>query len=121
MTKRDHGDVTITLGGNEYTLRPTFDALVEFEERAGVTVYGALRNVVELKSAPLRSMAAAFAAGIKATWTGSGKPPAYQEVGQMIRSAGISNYLQAYAEFLTNALTSDTELKEAQGNEQAGN
>jgi hypothetical protein len=46
MANKFRGEVDITIGGNQYTLRPTFEALVEFEDRCGMTAYAAMGKMV---------------------------------------------------------------------------
>lgn len=113
MANKHRGETPVTLDGKTYTMRPTFEALVEFEDRAGVTAYEAMKALTERNAAPAKAVASAFYAGIKAGWDGAGRPPAFAEVGRLIQITGLVNLLAAYANFLGNALASDDELRAA--------
>lgn len=114
MANKYRGELEVSLNGKSYLLRPTFEALVEFEDKAGMTAYEAIRLVTERNAAPMKSVAGAFWAGIKAAWApDGGRCPSYGEVGAMIQREGLANLLVPYLQFLTNALSSDNDLKQA--------
>jgi len=127
MANKHRGEVTITIGGQAFTLRPTFEALVEFEERAGTTAYEALRDIMLHQRAPAKAIAAAFQAGIKAAWNPADGPvPTFAAIGAMIQSAGVKSVIQDYTTFLTMSISSDDEIEqlrnakaEAEGKAQA--
>lgn len=113
MANKHRGEVTITIAGQTFTLRPTFDALVEFEDRAGSTAFEALRDIMLHQRAPAKAIAAAFHAGIKAGWNPvDGTPPTYADIGRMIQTAGIKSVVQDYSTFLTMAISSDDEIEQ---------
>lgn len=112
MANKYRGESEITLGGKTYTLRPTFEALVEFEDKAGCSAFEALRDMMTKQSAPVKRLAAAFWSGIKAAWpVDSGRPPNFQEIGTAIQRDGITKVVPFYLTYLTNALSSDEDLK----------
>jgi hypothetical protein len=119
MANKHRGETIINLGGREYSMRPTFEALVEFEDKAGVTAFEALNDLMTRQRAPAKAIAGAFWAGIRAGWDPTdGKPPTFAEVGGMVQRLGVKDCLAKFAEFLTNAITGDEELeaiKAAQG------
>lgn len=108
--RKTRGQVTATLGGKSYVLLPTYEAMAEFERIVDATAYEALRYIVENKSAPIRFMAAAFYVGIKAAWDESTNAPTLAELGQMLRDDGMMSHLNEYSKFITNSLTSASEL-----------
>ena len=112
MANKFRGESEITLGGKTYTLRPTFEALVEFEDKAGCSAFEALRDMMNKQSAPAKRLAAAFWSGIKAAWpVDSGRAPNFQEIGAAIQRDGITKVVPHYLTYLTNALSSDEDLK----------
>lgn len=112
MANKHRGEVTINLGGRAFTLRPTFEALVEFEDRAGITAYEALRDMMVKQRAPAKCIAVAFHAGIKAAWNAAdGTPPSFAEIGSLIQRVGIKAVVQDYSAFLTMAISSDDEVE----------
>lgn len=111
MSNKHRGEVEIALGGRAYTLRPTFEALVEFEEKSGLTAFEAMRDCMTNQRAPAKAIAAAFWAGIRGAWEkGNGNPPTFGEVGGFVQKAGIKQCLEPYLLFLTYAITSEDDL-----------
>ena len=106
------GECEVTLGGTVYTMRPTFEAIVAFEDKAGVTTLEALQGLIKNRNAPLKYLAAAFHSGIVAAWTQSARPPTYNDVGAWIYAGGISNYILPFSNYITNSLCSAQELEE---------
>ncbi len=121
MANKFRGEVIVTLGGTEYLMRPTFEAMVEFEDRAGATAYEMLGAAVNKNHFPIKHVAAAFHAGIKAAWPVEGKRcPSFAEIGQMIRSDGLHKSIAQYTDFLQNSLSSDADLELAKEREAKG-
>lgn len=112
MANKYRGELEITLNGKQFTLRPTFEALVEFEDKAGMTAFEAMKAMMERQAAPIKAVAAAFWSGIKAGWpVDAGRAPTFAEIGGMIQKDGLTNAIPVYLNYLTNALASDSDLK----------
>ncbi len=113
MANKHRGEIEIKLLDRTFKLRPTFEALVEFEDKSGTTAYEALKSCMENQKVPAKSLAAAFWSGIRAAWDpGNGHPPTFSEVGALVQKVGIKNLLEKYLLYLTYAITGDEELKE---------
>lgn len=56
----EKGEVRVEVEGQEYTLRPTFDALCELEERCGCSIFAVLETIKEGRLSGLRSVVFAF-------------------------------------------------------------
>jgi hypothetical protein len=98
------GEASITLGGTEYTLRPTFEALSEMESKTGAGIIKlAFKFLPEIQGGTLdytlRDMVAVLAAGIKGA---GGAPPA--NLGALVAEAGPMRVGREVAAFLINAL-----------------
>lgn len=106
MANSKRGEIDITLGGREYTLRPTFEAMVEFEDKAGRSAYDIMQDLANQRVPPFKVIAAGLHAGIKAGF-GHGRPPSFNEVGEMVRKDGIPAVLGGFTQFLMNALTTE--------------
>lgn len=110
MANKYRGECEVTLAGKTYTLRPTFEALVEFEDKAGMTAYEAMEALTKHQRAPAKAIAAAIYVGIKAV---EGKTaPAYGEVGSLCQRTGIVKLVPVFMEFLGNALSSEDDLRQ---------
>lgn len=120
MANRHRGEVEIVLNDKTYVARPTFEALVEFEDKSGTTAYEALLAVQERSSAPFKSVASAFYACIKAGHDGVGRAPSYGEIGAAIRAEGLGKFIPVYASLLVNALTSEKDLQKASAKDVEG-
>ena len=98
------GEVTLSLGGRDWVLRPTFQALCEIESELGEGLIALVRRLAQ-GSVGVRDVAVIVHAGIKAV---EKKPPSYDTVGQMVIEAGIVGLLGPLGEFL-GAAFSDSE------------
>ncbi len=98
---KQRGEVQVRLNGHEYTLRPTFEALVEIEERLGAGLVPIARRFVDAQFG-VREVAGIIAAGIR----GSGqKVP--DDLGPQIVKQGVLSFSEAIGTFLTGALQGD--------------
>lgn len=95
------GEVSIKLGEREYVLRPTFEALVEIEERLGSGLVLIARRFAN-REFGIRDVACIIAAGIKGA---GGKVP--ENIGELIAKAGILPYAETIVLFLTGALSGE--------------
>lgn len=116
------GTFTIELQGNEYTLRPSFDAMVEFEDRTGQAVNEAFQEMTAGKMS-FKTIAAAIWAGIKgeALWRNDpGYEKKYGVIGEMVKKDGIQKHVMSASQFFSMALIPEedqiklTEEKEVQ-------
>ena len=107
------GTFDITLGGKEYTLRPTFEAMVEFEEQSGKAVNEAFQDMLDGKMS-FKTIASAIWAGIKgqASWENNpSKALKYLVVGEMIRKDGLKNHVSSASQFFQMALIPEEDQK----------
>ncbi len=95
------GEVTLSLGGRDWVLRPTFQALCEIESELGEGLIALVRRLAA-GSVGVRDVAVIVHAGIKAV---EKKPPSYDKVGQMVIEAGIVGLLGPLGEFLGAAFS----------------
>lgn len=113
MPNPHRGEIEITINGKAYTMRPGFEALCEFEEKAGITTFEAASDMSDGK-APAKVMVSAVWAGIR----GAANPgtedqcPSWMHIGQEMQSHGMPRLMPVVFQFLTNALASDDEIKE---------
>ena len=96
---RHRGEVPLTLQGTSYTLRPSYEAIVEWEERTG-------RGSTELL---MRFGASAFrvvdlVAIVGAAARASGATLTDREFGALVVAEGQANVLPSVALLLKNAL-----------------
>lgn len=111
MANKYRGEINATIAGKEYLLRPTFEALVEFEDKAGTTAFEALRDFANNQRAPAKVITAAIWAGIRGATKPGDKSPSFSEVGAIVQKHGIVQCTTIVFEFLTNALSSDEEVE----------
>jgi len=107
------GTFEITLDGKEYTLRPTFEALVEFEERSGKAINEAFREMLDNKLS-FKTIACALWAGIlgEATYRNDqGYKENYIVVGEKIRKDGIQAHVDNASKFFSMALIPEDQQK----------
>ena len=107
MANDERGEITVTLGGVEYTLRPTFEALAEMESQSGIGVLPLARRFMT-QDWGVRDLAAVLAPAITA---GGGKIP--DNLGQLIIAAGPLRVAATVARFLSDALVGDAKNADA--------
>lgn len=56
MANKERGEKRVTVGGKDYTLRPTFDALCELEEVTGKKIDGLLQAMDDGRLSGLRNV-----------------------------------------------------------------
>ena len=107
MANKFKGTFDITLGGKEYTLRPSFDAVCEFEDVTGVTATKARQDLVE-GTQGAKIIPAAIWAGIKGDHPISGqKVPTLRIIGETMRQDGVMSFHFAALKLLTYATSAD--------------
>lgn len=107
------GTFQITLQGKEYTLRPSFEALIEFEEKTGKAVNEAFQEMLAGKMS-FKTVTAALWAGIlgEAVYQNDrGLEKKFQVVGELIKKDGLQNHVGNASQFFTMALIPEEEQK----------
>jgi len=107
------GTFDIKLGGKEYTLRPTFEALVEFEDRAGIAVNEAFKDMLAGKMS-FKTVACAIWAGMLGEALYNGKDRAevpYVKIGETIRKDGLQSHVISAQHFFSMALIPEEDQK----------
>lgn len=104
MANAYRGEAAISLGGKEYTLRPTFEAIAQFEERTG-------RGTVALtRLAASGDIGVGKAAIIlHALMTAGGHEVDLKDVGRMVMEAGLVSVLPTLMVVLGNVLAGGSE------------
>ena len=112
MPNQYRASYEIKIGESEYTLRPTFEAIAEFQSKAGMGVF---EGIASLEGQPnVVVVVSAILAGIKgeAIFQGdTSKVPSFEKLGQEVMNFGINKVIfEAYA-FLQRAITADDQKK----------
>lgn len=119
MGNKWKGTFEIKIGNETYTLRPTFDALCEFEEAAGMPAMKARQDLLE-GNYGAKVIPAAIWAGMRGESLINGqKCPSFRILGEMLRKAGIVKYQVDALKLLTYAASADDIIEsiESQYNE----
>lgn len=116
MANRELGEVNVTISGREFTLRPSFEAIAELEDRLDMGIFKVARH---LGASDVRAkfIVAALWAGIK----GHGTPPlTYEQFGTLCMKEGAEGLakLAAPAMQLVAGMFSGKEQKKSQADEQ---
>ena len=107
MSNKWKGTFDITIGDETYTLRPTFDALCEFEEVAGMPAMKARQDLLE-GNYGAKVIPAAIWAGMRGEHLINGqKCPSFRVLGETLRKAGIVKYQVDALKLLTYAASAD--------------
>jgi len=105
MANRHRGEVEVTLGGARYTLRPTFEALCEIEDRTGLGLVELARRFWEGRFGA-RQLAVVLWAGIRAA---GGEAPDYERIGRLVVEQGFQDLAGPVARFLAGVIGGEEE------------
>lgn len=108
MEKRD---VTLKLGGEEYTLTPSFRALADISAKVGDPTHIILRSQTMGQPPSFTQMLKVLHLGLKA----SGYSLTEEEVGELLFEGGYAEYYEPFGEFL-GLLTNGGRAMEEEGN-----
>jgi hypothetical protein len=106
------------LNGVEYTLRPSFEAIMQFNDKAECDVLEALQEMGRKQTLSIKIIAASIWAGIKGEYEFQGKgldAPSFKKVGGECQSHGFADCLPYAVMFLSKAVASDENLKKFEG------
>jgi len=101
------GTFSISLGGEDYILRPSFDAICEFYEKTEVTPQEAQEQLLNGTQGP-KIIPACIWAGIYGERSlNGGKIPSFTVVGELMRKNGIKDYTVEAMKFITYSMSAD--------------
>lgn len=105
----------ITLNGTEYAVRPSFEAIMNFQDKSGMDVFEALKDISEKKVFSARMIASAIWSGIKGEAEFQGRPcPSFNKIGEECQAHGFHECVLFAMEFLNKAVSSDSEVKKSE-------
>ena len=107
MANKWKGTFDVELGGVTYQLRPSFDAMVEFEDKTGMSVGEAQALMAQEGHLSFKIIAAAIWAGILGECIATnreGDVVPYRVVGQKIKIDGLQNFAFLATKFLTYSI-----------------
>ena len=111
------GTFELDLDGKTYQLRPSFDALCEFEEVAGVPAHLARQQLLE-GNFGAKVIPAAIWAGIKGEHLVNGQScPSFRVVGETVRKKGMFGFNLEALKFLTYGLSADDIIERIESEE----
>lgn len=114
MANKFKREVTVKLGSRSFDLRPTFEAICEFEERSGTNSFTTIQGIHRGIGCSFKVMTAAFWAGIRASKEYQDNPnlaPSFADVGRMIQEVGFSTLTVDLVSFLVKGMSSDADLQ----------
>ena len=100
MTNKIRGEVAVALGGRDWTMRPTFQAICEIEGRTGKDILVVARECWDGRFCAV-TVAAVVWAGLRAAHDDA---PDFEAVGAMLVEQGITTFFEPVLAFLANAL-----------------
>ena len=117
MGNKWKGTFEVKIGAETYTLRPTFDALCEFEEIAGMPALRARQELLE-GTYGAKVIPAAIWAGIRGEHLVNGqKCPSFRILGETLRKIGAVKYQVDALKLLTYAGSADEIIENIENKE----
>lgn len=116
MANKFRSSFEIKLNGQEYTLRPSFEAIMEFNDKAGMDIFEALA-IFSNQKVNVKIIVSCIWAGIQgeAYLQNDRNAPSFEKVGRECQSHGFVECLPYAMNFLTNAVASEKSLKKLEG------
>src|SRR6185369_347186 len=105
MANPHRGEVKITLAGQEYTLRPTFDALAQIENDLGMGMAGVTARFFS-RTHGFREIESIVRNGIIGA---GGQPP--KDLRDLLVKDGITKISSPVIVFVSNAILGDREVE----------
>ncbi len=110
MGNKYKGTFDIEIGSETFTLRPSFDAMIEFEDQCGLCVNVAFDDLQNGRVS-FKVVAAAIWAGIKGEHLATGtKQESFRVIGEKIKMDGLANSAKHAMTFLMYSLISDEDM-----------
>lgn len=106
------GTVDLKLGERNLVLRPTFHAVVEFEERTGLSIREAL-TLLAMEKISAKVIVTAIWAGIQGEARAQNNPSLEMDwgiLGELMAKEGYKKFILPASTFLSNAWMSDEEV-----------
>lgn len=121
---KNKGDVEIVLGGKTMFMRPTFEAMAEFEAVSGATaieLVDAIKQAGLIEGTPkgltFKVVTSAITAGIRAAMDPRERPPTMREIGDIVMEQGIMDLAPVVIDWLLIGVLGRRNMeKAAQGN-----
>jgi len=105
----------IELNGETYTLRPTFESIMEFNDKAGLDIFEAIDNGLNTK----RTVAAIWS-GIRGEEIFQNKGnTSFEEVGKICQAHGFAKCVSLAVQYISRAVASDNQVKKENEENQA--
>ena len=104
MANPHRGEVEITLAGKTWTMRPTFQALCEIEDKTGAELTTLARQIWDGEGS-VKATAIIVSEGIRACHANG---PDLNAVGEAIVSEGLNSVLEPVVLYLVAAITGST-------------
>lgn len=108
-----NGTFVITLRGDEYRLRPSFQALAEFEDKTGLAANEAFNQMMNGKMS-IKVVAAAIWAGILGEALYQNNPKmekGFNIVGELVRKEGLNKMVPHAIQFFTYGIIPEDDLE----------
>lgn len=99
MANKHRGEVKVTLDGVEYTMRPTFEALISIEDDLNKKLVSIARAFFQ-SDIGVKETAHIIHRGIES----SGAQLSLEAVGRAVVKGGVNNYIKPIVNFLTEGL-----------------
>jgi hypothetical protein len=118
MGNKFRSSFEIKLNGVEYTLRPSFEAIMEFNDKAGKDVFDALQEMAQHQKLSIKVIVSCIWAGIKGEYEFQGRGldcPSFKKIGNECQKHGYASCLPAAISFLSKSVASDNDLKKIEG------
>jgi len=121
------GTFDIELGGETLKLRPSFDAICEFEDKTGVEVSVAQRRLAQEGEVGFKIVVAAIWSGVQGEFMATNQEvkansPDYQYriIGEKIRQEGLANFAVIASKFLTYAIIPEDTIRQIEEEVESG-
>ena len=111
MNNTVRGEQKIELNGGTWTMRPSFECMLEMEEELG-SLYTYVENLSRTADFKVKEIAFIVYCGIKGHM--GDRCPSFSDVGQWVIEKGVIDVAQEVIEFIQNAMITEEQAKEVE-------
>lgn len=100
----------LVIGQKTYYMLPTFESIMAFEERAGISVMGVMRKISMEQELSSKAIVSAVWSGVLGYYSERGeeeKAPTFNAIGRECVKAGFSTILEDVTKYILSMMASD--------------
>ncbi len=118
MANALRGEIEIKVGAEAVLLRPTFEALLEVEARAGCTLFEIMEQIAKTRAPTLRqTMALLYGGAVGGSYSDPARRPTFEQFANSILAEGLQSFHAPALAFIAQVFSARGQKKTDAPNE----